>query len=62
MRKVTIYNQNGQTISYAGMGMFARAYIERFPDIPVEDEGRLNDPGLREKFIETIFLPLSFFH
>ena len=56
MRKVKIYNDAGQTISYAGIGMFARAYMERFPDIPIEDEGRLNDPGLREKFIETIFV------
>lgn len=56
MRKVKIYNGAGRTISYAGIGMFARAFINRFPDIPVEDEGRLCDPGLREKFIETIFV------
>ncbi|MBI9099805.1 MAG: DUF523 and DUF1722 domain-containing protein [Spirochaetaceae bacterium] len=56
MRKVKIYNDAGHTISYAGTGMFARAFMERFPDIPVEDEGRLCDPGLREKFIETIFV------
>lgn len=56
MRKVKIYNEAGQTISYAGIGMFARAFIERFPDIPIEDNGRLCDTGLREKFIETIFV------
>jgi len=56
MRKVKIYNDAGQTISYAGIGIFARSFMERFPDIPVEDEGRLNDPVLREKFIETIFV------
>jgi len=56
MRKVKIYNEAGYTISYAGIGMFARAFMERFPDIPVEDEGRLNDPGLRERFIESIFV------
>ncbi len=56
MRKVKVYNEKGQTISYAGVGMFARAFMEHFPDIPVEDEGRLCDPGLRENFIETIFV------
>lgn len=56
MRKVKVYNEAGHTISYAGVGMFAKAYMERFPDIPVEDEGRLCDPGLRENFIETIFV------
>lgn len=56
MRKVKIYNETGQTISYAGIGMFARAFMERFPDIPIEDEGRLCDSGLRENFIETIFV------
>jgi uncharacterized protein YbgA (DUF1722 family)/uncharacterized protein YbbK (DUF523 family) len=56
MRKVKVYNEEGHTISYAGIGMFARAFMERFPDIPVEDEGRLTDPGLREQFIESIFV------
>lgn len=56
MRKIKIYNEEGNRISFNGIGMFARAFMERFPDIPVEDEGRLNDPGLREQFIETIFV------
>jgi uncharacterized protein YbgA (DUF1722 family) len=38
-----------------GVGLFARAFTERFPRIPVEEEGRLNDPVLRETFIEMIF-------
>lgn len=38
-----------------GMGMFTRAFITRFPLIPVEEEGRLNDPKLRENFIERLF-------
>jgi len=56
MRGVKVYNEAGQSISYSGQGLFARAFINRFPDIPVEDEGRLNDPGIRENFIETIFV------
>jgi uncharacterized protein YbgA (DUF1722 family) len=38
-----------------GVGMFARAFIERFPLVPVEEEGRLSDPVLRENFIDRVF-------
>lgn len=38
-----------------GMGLFTRRLTERFPLLPVEEEGRLNDPLLRESFIERIF-------
>lgn len=37
-------------------GLFAKAFIERFSLIPVEDEGRLNDPVIRENFIERVFI------
>jgi uncharacterized protein YbgA (DUF1722 family)/uncharacterized protein YbbK (DUF523 family) len=39
-----------------GVGMFARVFMEHFPLLPVEDEGRLHDPILRENFIERIFV------
>jgi uncharacterized protein YbgA (DUF1722 family) len=39
-----------------GSGLFARAFMDRFPLLPIEDEGRLHDPGLRENFIERIFV------
>ena len=35
--------------------MFAGVFMTHFPLIPVEDEGRLHDPALRENFIERIF-------
>jgi uncharacterized protein YbgA (DUF1722 family) len=38
-----------------GIGIFARAFMEHFPLIPVEDDGRLNDPLIRENFILQIF-------
>jgi uncharacterized protein YbbK (DUF523 family) len=38
-----------------GRGLFAEALIDRFPQLPVEDEGRLSDPRLRENFVERIF-------
>jgi uncharacterized protein YbgA (DUF1722 family)/uncharacterized protein YbbK (DUF523 family) len=38
-----------------GIGMFAAAFMAEFPLVPVEEEGRLSDPVLRESFIERVF-------
>lgn len=54
MERVRIYDSGGVP-QKIGIGIFARAFMERFPSLPVEDEGRLNDPDLRENFIERIF-------
>ncbi len=54
MERVKLYDRNGVP-SPRGVGLFARVFMERFPLLPVEEEGRLHDPGLRENFIETIF-------
>ena len=35
--------------------MFARVFMQHFPLIPVEDDGRLHNPQIRENFIERIF-------
>lgn len=55
MRGVKVYGPSGRS-SHAGVGIFARAFMERFPLLPVEDEGRLQDQGLRENFIERVFV------
>ncbi len=55
MQGVKVYDQNNVP-SKKGVGIFARAFMNRFPLMPVEDEGRLNDAPLRENFIERIFL------
>jgi len=55
MQGVKVYDKNNVP-SKKGVGMFARAFMERFPLMPVEDEGRLNDARLRENFIERIFV------
>lgn len=39
-----------------GPGLFAGAVMDAFPLLPVEDEGGLHDPGLRENFIERVFV------
>lgn len=52
--RVKVYSDKGMP-SNAGRGLFAKAFTDRFPLLPVEEEGRLNDPGLRESFIEQVF-------
>ncbi len=54
MERVKVYNDKGMPIQ-KGRGVFAGMFMDRFPLIPAEDEGRLNDPLLRENFIERIF-------
>ena len=41
--------------SRRGRGLFAEALLGALPNLPVEEEGRLNDPALRENFVERIF-------
>jgi uncharacterized protein YbgA (DUF1722 family)/uncharacterized protein YbbK (DUF523 family) len=54
LERVKVYTYKGMPVK-KGVGLFARAFIKRFPIIPVEDEGRLHDPNLRENFIERVF-------
>jgi uncharacterized protein YbgA (DUF1722 family)/uncharacterized protein YbbK (DUF523 family) len=54
MERVKVYNAQGMPMK-VGVGVFARAFMDHFPNLPVEEEGRLNDPRLRENFIERIF-------
>lgn len=54
VERVRVYTAQGMP-SYNGVGIFAKAFTEQFPLIPVEEEGRLCDPSLRENFIERVF-------
>jgi uncharacterized protein YbgA (DUF1722 family)/uncharacterized protein YbbK (DUF523 family) len=55
MERVKVYNEQGLPAK-TGVGLFARAFMEHLPLLPVEDEGRLHDPKLRENFIESVFV------
>ena len=46
---------HGRAADQAGRGLYASRVLSAFPLLAVEDEGRLNDPGLREEFVERIF-------
>ena len=54
MIRVKVYNDKGMPHK-VGVGIFAREFMRRFPSIPVEDDGRLNDPQIRENFVLQLF-------
>ena len=54
MIRVKVYNDKGMPHKI-GIGIFAREFMNQFPLIPVEDDGRLNNPHIRENFIQQIF-------
>ena len=53
MARVKVYDRNGVPKN-TGVGLFARAFMDHFPLLPVEEEGRLHDPKLRETFVESV--------
>jgi uncharacterized protein YbgA (DUF1722 family)/uncharacterized protein YbbK (DUF523 family) len=54
MTRVKVYGDKGMA-TRQGRGLYASALMEAYPNLPVEDEGRLNDAKLRENFIERVF-------
>lgn len=55
MARIPVYDGAGQVIHRRGTGLFAAALMERYPLMPVEEAGRLNDAGLLENFVERVF-------
>lgn len=55
LKSVKVYHKSGG-VRQDGIGIFASGFISTFPQIPVEDDGRLHDDTLRENFIERIFV------
>ena len=54
MGRLRVHRRDGAPRG-TGVGLFAREFVRRFPLLPVEDEVRLHDPGVRDNFIERIF-------
>jgi uncharacterized protein YbgA (DUF1722 family) len=54
LERVRIYAASGIP-ARDGRGLYADALIRRFPNLPIEEEGRLNDARLRDNFIERVF-------
>lgn len=55
MERIKVYNEQGELLHRKGQGMYAQRLIQNFPNLPVEEDGRLNDQGLRESFIVRVY-------
>lgn len=54
MERVKVYGENGH-LRRGGRGIYADALMRALPLLPAEEEGRLQDPALRENFIERVY-------
>ncbi len=54
LERVKVYNAH-QVPARTGRGLFAERLVQFFPNLPVQEEGRLSDPKLRENFVERVF-------
>jgi uncharacterized protein YbbK (DUF523 family) len=54
MERVKIYSND--IPEHQGVGLYTKTMMENFPNLPVEEEGRLGEPLLRENFIQRVFI------
>lgn len=54
--RVKTYHTNGNSENSLGRGAFAKRVLQLYPNLPVEEAGRLSDPKLRENFVSRVFL------
>lgn len=55
MERVKVYDHNGVP-SGSGQGIYAAEIMRANPVLPVEEEGRLNDPNIRDNFLERVWV------
>ncbi len=55
MEKVRVYYDEGNRNAKEGTGLFAKLLASKYPNLPLEEDGRLNDSLLRENFIARVF-------
>jgi uncharacterized protein YbgA (DUF1722 family)/uncharacterized protein YbbK (DUF523 family) len=55
MQHIKVY-EGKELIATQGVGVFARAIMKAYPLLPVEDEGRLCDSGIRHNFVQRVFV------
>ena len=60
LERIKIYQENGHPHQTRGRGLFTKALMEKYPLLPVEEEGRLNDVHLCENFIMRVFAHYHF--
>lgn len=61
MERVKLYLENGHSTNEGTVGLYTKTLMKNMPWLPVEEDGRLHDPLLRENFIERIFALNDFY-
>ncbi|HWK52743.1 MAG TPA: DUF523 and DUF1722 domain-containing protein [Hyphomicrobiales bacterium] len=56
LHRVKVHADAGQPPRERGRGLFAAAFTAAYPDVPVEEEGRLRDPVLRDSFLTRVLV------
>ena len=54
MERVKVYQDDGRPAE-KGQGLFTATIARLRPELPIEEDGRLNDPVLRENFIARVY-------
>ncbi|MGS2722563.1 DUF523 and DUF1722 domain-containing protein [Porticoccus sp. GXU_MW_L64] len=62
LERIKVYRENGHPNEQKSPGLFTKAVLEQWPLLPMEEEGRLNDPQLRENFILRVYTHSDFRH
>lgn len=60
MARIKVYQDNGHPSVDMRAGLFAQALMDKYPHLPVEEDGRLNDKHLRENFIMRVYAYANF--
>jgi uncharacterized protein YbbK (DUF523 family)/uncharacterized protein YbgA (DUF1722 family) len=55
LERVRVWDEGAQRPTRSGRGVFAQALVDAMPELAIEEEGRLHDPGLREHFVDRVF-------
>ncbi|MFC0142319.1 YbgA family protein [Erwinia mallotivora] len=55
MERVRIYQPDNNNNRKEGTGIYTRELMSQMPWLPVEEDGRLHDPQLRENFVERVY-------
>lgn len=55
MERVKVYSPEGNSLKSDGIGLFAKEIMAANPLLPCEENGRLNDPLIRENYVARIY-------
>lgn len=55
LERVRVYDADSKNNRKSGTGIFTTELQRQFPWLPVEEDGRLCDPAIRENFVERVY-------